>query len=184
MILGFLFGIKFEIVSLQYNKQQMKSILNIIFGSVVLFSFAQCGNSKEMTYKLQEDTTFKVINGTYQSWVAGVRGGGSGITVVFQLDDFNASKMTMDSLYFRDQVLKIYQKKDNYVAHYRTKANQKPKLIMHSDSDAEYGNKAPEKKEVFPFKLANNEAVIMYKEGEKAKFLKIQLKEKQAEHYP
>lgn len=160
----------------------MKQLINILFGSAILFSFAQCGNGKELSYKLQETPVFKTTEAIYQSWVAGVRGGGSGINVMFKSPNTDEN-IVLDSLYFRNKKAKIERKGDLYIARFKTKTNQQPNLIMHSDSKQEYGNKAPIKVD-FPFKLENNEAVIQYMEKEKIKFVKIRLAHKPAELYP
>ncbi len=160
----------------------MKQLINILFGSAILFSFAQCGNGKELSYKLQETPIFKTTEAIYQSWIAGVAGGGSGINVMFKSSNTDEN-IVLDSLYFRNKKAKLERKGDLYIGRFMTEANKKPELIMHSDSDQEYGNKPPVKTK-FPFELKDDEAVIKYLEKGKSKFIKIRLTEKPAELYP
>lgn len=160
----------------------MKQLINILFGSAILFSFAQCGSSKEVSYKLEETPDFKTSEAIYQSWVAGVAGGGSGINVIFKSTN-DDKKIILDSLYFRDNKVKLEKKGDFYIGRVTTQTNKKQELIMHSDSNKEYENKVPNKTK-FPFTLANNEAVIQYKHRGKIKFVKIRLTEKPADFFP
>lgn len=182
--MGFLFGIKFEVVSLHIDIMNMKAFLNIILGTSILFGFSQCGNTKNLTYKLQEKTTFKISEPIYQSWVAGIAGGGSGINVMFKSPNLDSKNIEIDSVFFRGQIAKVEKKPTAYVARFRTNVNQRPDLIMHGETDAEYGNKAPIKETKFPFELEEDEAVISYREKEIQKYFKVKLSMKEPEHYP
>ena len=162
----------------------MKTVLNIILGSVVLFSFAQCGNSKEMAYKLQDDSLFNISKATYKEWVAGVAGGGSGVNVIIYFTDLDTDKIIIDSVYFRGQVSKVEIKPTAYVARFKTSVNQKQDIIMHGDTGQEYGNKALTKKPNFPFIIEDDEAVISYKEIQKTKYIKIKLEREEPDLYP
>lgn len=161
----------------------MKTLLNIILGSTILFSFAQCGSSKEIAYILQEETTFKVVNASYQGWVAGVAGGGSGVNVFFSLYNLDTDKIVVDSIFFRGQKTKVEIKNTLFIGRFKTQTNQRPDIIMSSQMDDEYGNKVPVKLPKFPFELENNEAVVGYKEKGKQKYLKLKLQKKESPLY-
>ena len=162
----------------------MKTLLNIILGSVVLFSFAQCGNSKEMAYKVQDESAFNISKATFKEWVAGVAGGGSGVNVVLSFSNLNTDNITIDSVFFRGQVSKIEKKPTVYVARFKTNINNAPDLIMHGDTDQEYGNKAPTKEQSFPFEIEDDEAIISYKEKGKVKYYKQKLEREEPDLYP
>jgi hypothetical protein len=162
----------------------MKKLLNIILGTSILFGFSQCGNSKDLTYKLQEEISFKVLDANYQSWVAGVSGGGGGINVFFMVSNFDLIHIEMDSLFFRGQIAKIEIKPTVYVARFRTNVNQRPDLIIHGEADAEYGNTSPKKESKFPFKLEDDEAIVSYKEKNIQKYFKLKLNKKETAFYP
>ncbi|PHR72525.1 MAG: hypothetical protein COA67_04570 [Lutibacter sp.] len=162
----------------------MKTVLNIILGSVVLFSFAQCGNSKEMVYKLQDDSPFIISNATFKEWVAGVAGGGSGVNVFISFTDLDTDKIVIDSVFFRGQVSKVEKKPTAYVARFKTNVNKPLDLIMHSETDQEYGNKAPIKETKFPFEIEDDEAIICYKEKGKLKYFKQKLLREEPDLYP
>lgn len=121
----------------------------------------------------------------YQSWIAGVKGGGSGINIFIPISN---STVVMDSVYFRGQVSKLTTKPEDstlFIGRFNTVFNQKEDIIMSSDSKEEYGNKLPRKAVEIPFILKDDEAVISYKEGNKVKYFKIgNIVEKNLKHYP
>ncbi|MCF6280521.1 MAG: hypothetical protein L3J14_09270 [Flavobacteriaceae bacterium] len=162
----------------------MKTLLSIVLGSTILLSIAQCGNSKEVVYKIQKETSFKIVKATYKEWVAGVRGGGSGVNVFFIIDSFDSSKITLDSVFFRGQKAKIETNNSLYIGRFKTNVTQQPDIIMSSDTNAEYGNKPPTKKIKFPLNLKENEAIISYKEDGKQKYYKQELQREEPDHYP
>ena len=162
----------------------MKAVLNIILGSIVLFSFAQCGNCKEMTYKLQDDSTFTISKATFKEWVAGIAGGGSGVNAVFSFSNLDTDKIVIDSVFFRGLVSKIEKKPTVYVARFKTNINNREDLIMHGKTDQEYGNKPPTMNSKFPFVLEDDEAVISYKEKGKIKYFKQKLQKEEPDLYP
>ncbi len=171
-------------MTIKNNKyKHMKTVLNIILGSVVLFSFAQCGNSKEMGYKLQDDSPFIISKATFKEWVAGIAGGGSGVNVFISLTNLDTDKIVIDSIFFRGQVSKVEKKTTAYVARFKTNVNKAPDLIMHGETDQEYGNKPPTKESKFPFKLEDDEAVISYKEKGELKYFKQKLLREEPDLY-
>lgn len=162
----------------------MKKLLNIILGISILFGFSQCGNSKNLTYKLQEEISFKVLDANYQPWVAGISGGGGGINVFFMVSNLDSKNIEMDSLFFRGQIAKIEIKPTAYVARFKRNVNQRPDLIIHGEADAEYENTPAIKESKFPFKLEDDEAIVSYKEKEIQKYFKLKLNKKAPALYP
>lgn len=162
----------------------MRTLFSIILGSTILFSFAQCGNSKEMAYKLQEKSPFKITKVYYQEWVAGIQGGGSGVDVYFIFSDLDTDKITIDNIFFRGQKANVETNNKAYIGRFKTNINQKPDIIMSSQTDDEYGNKVPQKKAKFPFDLEKDEAVIGYREKGKQKYLKLKLLRGESPQYP
>jgi hypothetical protein len=162
----------------------MKKLLNIILGISILFGFSQCGNGKDLTYKLQEEISFKVLDANYQSWIAGIRGGGSGLNVSFLASNLDLKDIDIDSLFFRGQIAKVEKKQTVYIARFKTNVNKVLDLIMHGETDAEYGNKPPIKESNFPFKLEDDEATVSYKEKGIQKYFKIKLNKKAPALYP
>ena len=153
----------------------MKKVSNLILLTTIIFCFSQCGQSKESILKLQKETLFKIKEATYQEWVAGVRGGGSGISVVIIIDEESASKIEFDSLFFRDQKEKLNRSTSKLVAHFKTKINTREDIILHINKQQEYGNLPPTIENSIPFNLTTKEAVISYKEKNRIKYVKILL---------
>jgi len=162
----------------------MKTLLNIILGSTILLGFSQCGNSKETTYKVQEKSVFKITKATFKEWVSGVIGGGSGVNVFFTIDNFDSSKIILDSIFFRGQKTKVEIKNSLFIGRFKTEINQQPDIIISSDTNAEYGNKVPIKTTKIPFDLKDNEAIISYKENGKQKYYRQELQKEKPDLYP
>ena len=120
-------------------------------------------------------TPFKIKEATYQVWGAGVRGGGSGISVVIIIDEESASKIEFDSLFFRGQKEKLNRSASKLVAHFKTRINTREDIILHINQQQEYGNQPPIIENSIPFDLTNKEAVISFKEKNEVKYVKIPL---------
>ena len=131
----------------------------------------------------QDKTSFVLNESYYKHWVAGVKGGGSGITLFFSIKN-NNKNVEFDSAYFRGMQTKLDFKKTGYAANFKTKANQKEDVIMSNDKNAEFGNQLPSKAD-FPFQLKDNECVISYIEDNTTKYFKIEnIIEKPRDQYP
>jgi len=101
---------------------------------------------------------------TFYKWMAGVQGGGSGITMVF---DWRAmpENLVMKDAYFRGLVTSIKQDQKGYSANFVSDENGPKDLIMHSDPEEEAANTPPVKKAAFPVKLTNKQVGIVYEEN-------------------
>ena len=167
----------------------MKTFINLILASIVLVGFSQCGNSKYLGYKFEKKAPFKVREATYQSWVAGIEGGGAGITIIItfeEIDSIGANDLfEIDSIYFRNQLMKAVTKgnPNQIIGRYKSTINQPKDVVFHRDVVKEYGNEAPRPIENSPFELAEEEAVITYKQHEKIKYYKLKLVKKASVFY-
>mgnify|MGYP006945858782 CR=1 FL=1 len=132
-------------------------------------SFSQCSSAK----KLQETTPINLGEVYYQSWVAGVRGGGSGVNVFIPIES-NPNNIELDSIYFKGQKSKLEITNSKLaIGRFLTDANQMEDVIMSIEPQAEYGNKAPELPKKAPFELKEDQCVISYKQGKTIKYYKI-----------
>ncbi|WP_152971446.1 hypothetical protein [Lacinutrix algicola] len=165
------------------------TVLTMFF--VMLTSFTQCSSSKtindlkhdQQVLKLEEDASFTLSDTYFQSWVSGVKGGGSGIHMYINVITIS-NNVLFDSVYFRGLKAKVEISKMGYIASFTTKANQKQDIVMSNNKNAEYGNQIPTKQD-FPFELKDNEAVISYWENATSKYLLIKnIKEKSKIEYP
>lgn len=142
-------------------------LLTII--TIASLSFSQCAS----TYKLQETTPMVFGQVYYQSWVAGVKGGGSGVNLYIPIEK-NPKNMVLDSVYYKSKRLALEQANPNlYVGRIRNIANQKPDIIMSNEPYAEYGNSVPQIQYSIPFELKDDECVLVYTEGENQKYYKL-----------
>ena len=101
---------------------------------------------------------FEVLSATATPWVAGVRGGGSGVNIELQL---NRSYNELLFVYYQGKKANINYKdadvkKAIFRAYIKTEANARRELILHKDPKKEYGNTPP------LFKLKDDEQAIVY----------------------
>ncbi len=147
----------------------------------IIVSFSQCAS----TLKLQDNLPLEIDEVYYQTWVAGVKGGGSGINVFIPIES-NSNDIVLDSMYFRGKSTKIEYVNDALaVGRFKTEANQKQDIIMSNEPYAEYANKVPELPEKIPFELKDDECVVSYLEKNKIKYFKIEgIVKKESTRYP
>jgi len=161
----------------------VKQIIGLVLLMMFTVSFSQCSSTK----KLQEKIPVKIGKVYTQKWVAGIKGGGSGLYIFIPVSD---TSITLDSVYFRGRVTKLFQKyqdKNMYVGNFVNQQKQSQDIVMSSDPKAEYGNKLPISKELkpIPFELKYDECVISYIDGKKTKYFKVgNIVEKQLIPYP
>ncbi len=163
----------------------IKRISSFILMFIFMTSFSQCSSSK----KLQSKTPIEFGDAYFQKWVAGVKGGGSGINIFIPINESISEEFILDSVYFRGKVAKLEVKPNDktlYIGRFKTGFNtMKPDIIMSSDSKEEYGNQLPKIEEKIPFDLKDNECIVSYKKSDKTKYYKIEnIIEKQAQHFP
>ena len=147
----------------------LNKLTSLILMVFVMSSFSQCAS----TLKLQEDVPLEIGEVYYQHWVAGVKGGGSGVNLFIPIES-NQNNIVLDSVYFKGKQEKLELKNNTiYIGRFASKANQKQDIIMSSDPQKEYGNPIPELSRKTPFKLHDNECVVSYFEKDKIKYFKI-----------
>lgn len=161
----------------------MKLLIKVLTLFTIMFSFSQCSSSKEAS--LQKQAPVNINKPYFQSWVAGVKGGGAGINVFIPVSD---AKQELDSVYFRGEVSKLEVKPQNpnlYIGRFNSNKNRQKDIVMSSDPREEYGNQLPELKQNIPFQLKDNECVISYIENGVTKYFKIKnLTEKASIPFP
>lgn len=161
------------------KKTNSQSLLSIIRNSFILFLLlASIGCSNQ--FKLDKKFPFVFKESYYQSWVAGVRGGGSGITIFLTLEQGAAnSSLQIEGIYFKEKYCKLKNKGENkYLGNIVTDQNQKTTILESSPSTDEKETKK------IPFVLRGNEAVLVYLENKKKKYAKVTLYKKEMEALP
>jgi hypothetical protein len=161
--------------------KSLKQISSLIIILVILVSFSQCSTAQ----KLQEKPPIGLGETYAQKWVAGVKGGGSGINVFIPVKD---TSVTLDSIYFRGQKEQLeFVKREQalYVGRFRTDLNQSKDLILSSDMKEESKNRLPKLKEKLPFEFNDDECIITYRKGGKTMYYKISnIKMEEPLNYP
>ncbi|MFT5755231.1 MAG: hypothetical protein ACI9FW_001991 [Flavobacterium sp.] len=108
--------------------------------TLLLFGIFSCSSSKEIPQDLSEniETVF------YQKWVAGVKGGGSGINFHVVLKKPLVEEYKLEKVHF-DSYEESFQKlsETEYIARI---INHQNDLILDANPEKEYGNKAQEVK--------------------------------------
>ncbi|MGZ0015497.1 hypothetical protein [Yeosuana sp. AK3] len=150
----------------------MKVIKKIYYFVSLVFMgllVSKCSSAQE----LQANIPLEIGEVYYQHWIAGIKGGGSGVNVFINVV-YNKKNIELDSVYFQGQVTKVEKVNDTlFIGRFKTTANQKNDVIMSSNPKEEYGNKVQLPSENNPFKLTNHQCVISYKEGSKIKYFKM-----------
>lgn len=162
----------------------MKVIANIILFSIVLTGFTNCSSAQ----KLEKDAPFKIGEVYFQSWVAGVEGGGAGTNIFIPIEDNLIKTVQLDSVYFRGKA-SILEFKPNYpslyIGRFLSSSNLNKDLIMSDEPYKEYGNKLPKPIQSIPFELKPNECVLTFLQNGKTYYYKIEnIVEKRAVQYP
>lgn len=149
----------------------MKLIIAFIFIGCI-----SCSNSKDLELQKVSDTIESVY---FQRWTAGIQGGGSGINFHVNLKTSLEKDLTIEKVQFESYEATFVKTTDtSYVAYIRTKSNQND-MVLDSNPEKEYGNKAPE------IKLKPNEANLFFSNNGKEIIKNLQnVKEKAMIPYP
>ena len=164
------------------NSNTLKVITALILG-VVFLSMLNCKTPKESAFDLQSTAPLEISAPYYNSWVAGIEGGGSGINVFLPLKE--NGEIVIDSLHFRGQKVAAETRDKLIIGRFKGVSNQKKDIIMSANPKDEYNNKLELKKELSPFKLPQNACVISYKINGKRLYYKVSnLKKGESFAYP
>jgi len=139
------------------------------FLPITFFVFFNCGGVQNSSrIKLEDNPPFTISEATYQDWVAGVQGAGSGTNVTIMVASMEPG-VNIKQLYFHQDIVPVQAiaGKDNmYTASLKTDLNQGGDTEMNIDPKQEAKNTPPTK---IPFELGENEAVVSYEyQGETA----------------
>jgi len=144
-------------------------IRSILFsvGCLICLTMSQCSAVKGLS-----NPDFIGEGSYYQTWVAGVQGGGSGLNFYIDVQDIPES-VTLMAIYFKDKKGAVIAHNGVYSASFLTDQNSQPDVIMHSDPLEEAVNTPPTPKVTFPFELGAEEAGISYEEKGMLHYAKI-----------
>lgn len=153
-------------------------LLTLLSLGIILFS---CKSSM-----FEKTTPFKIKKATYQHWVGG-QPGVSGIKITFELSNIKEN-VTLQNVYFKNTKEKLYLRNSDkntiLTANINTGNRDEIDLVIHKDTNKEYGNKLPGAKLDFPFELKEDECVISYLLNEKEHLYKLILTKGKANFFP
>jgi len=159
----------------------VKQTFFLIVMLILMASFSQCSTAQ----KLQKTAPVQFGEVYFQSWVAGVSGGGSGLNLFIPIID---NSILLDSVYFRGKAAKLEVRSGDlplYIGRFKTEFNEPIDIILSSDQDQEHANKLPVIEVEIPFDLIDDECVVTYKQGDKTLYYKISnIKQQEPLHYP
>lgn len=142
----------------------------------ILIGIVSCSNSKDLELQKASDTIDAVY---FQKWIAGVRGGGSGVNFYVNLKAPLEKDVILEKVQFESYEASFVKTSDtSYVAYIKTDGNQND-MVLDSNPEKEYGNKAQD------FNLKPNEANLFFtKNGEEFVKNLQNVKEKPMLAYP
>lgn len=152
----------------------LKSLIMFVLCAGPLL-LTQCGSTTKKTTQetVTQETrpvmemrnpTFSKAKTTYNTWIAGIQGGGSGIKMQFAWSDM-PENLVMKEAYFRGMHSEIRQGQKGYTANFKTKLNSSEDMVMHSDPVQEAVNTPPPTKKLFPVELTDQQVGIIYEEN-------------------
>ena len=160
----------------------MKLATPLVLGLVFL-SIVNCKTSQESVLKYQSTPPLEITAPYYNSWVAGVQGGGSGTNVFLPLKE--NGNIVIDSLHFRGEKAAVETRNKLIIGRFKSSVNQKKDIIMSSNPQDEYNNNRLLIRDASPFKLTQNDCVISYSVNGKRLYYKISnLKKGESIAYP
>lgn len=120
--------------------------LHVILLSIFSFSCNCEKKAIEQTNKEMINQDFPISKIYYQSWVAGVRGGGSGINIHITFKDklpMDVKLVKVQLLHYTSYTIDITENSE-YIGRIKTETNE---MVLAENPKDEYGNQAPIKKE-------------------------------------
>ena len=158
------------------NSNQMKLKPLLILGLVFLSIF-NCKSAQEPLLEFQTTAPIEISEPYYNSWVAGIEGGGAGINVFLPITE--SPKIIIDSLHFRGEKSAVETRDQLIIGRFKYSTNRKKDIIFSSNLQDEYRNKLPPRIDKTPFSLTQNECVISYQVNNKRFYYKISNLKKQ-----
>ncbi|RLD62214.1 MAG: hypothetical protein DRI95_13335 [Bacteroidetes bacterium] len=147
-------------------------IIGVLGLTFLILGLSNCNVSKtnHSIYSLSQNPPFKISEGYYHDWIAGVQGGGSGTILFITFSELN-KKVKVEDFFFRNKKVKAQNDQNNsllYIGYFKNDINRG--VIMDSDMNKEAQNIPPEK---YPFQLEEDEAVISYTYKEVVQYYKV-----------
>ena len=160
--------------------KSIKVLLYFLSFALIPLSMVQCGSAQTNLHEMP----IQINEAYYQSWIAGVQGGGSGINLFITIQQL-PSDIQLENAFFQKKIAKLRKENDTLlVARFLTDLNRERDIVM-SDNPIEESVNTPQETPSFPFPLADNEAGVSYMQEGVLKYSKIlNITEKETIAYP
>ena len=150
-----------------YNMKFFKNISLMALVLSVLIVLIQCTSIPKL--EKEAPTTFKAVY--YQDWNAGIKEGGSGTNVYFELND---SSIVLDSIFFRSKVTELQRMPNSNLVYIGRFKFQKEDILNGVNEPTNW-----------PFKIDDNDCIVSYSEDNKVHYFKISnIKGREPINYP
>lgn len=149
---------------------------NIIILLFTLSCLTSCSAQKTISKYFDN----KIQQADSESWVAGVRGGGSGRNLTIVLKNKLPKEITLVQVYFSNSLAKPTKiSETQYQVSFKGQANWQRNYEPETDGQPKVTTIEP------PFKIENNEAILEYTYKNQKRYFKIlNIKEKEPLYYP
>jgi len=159
--------------NLYANPMIKKPICAVLF--FLMFAFLDC--SKQFNFKKNSDLIIKELY--YESWISGVKGGESGFNIHLTLEKKLEKNLEIQGIYFKQYYCELGNTKENqYLGHITTGSNREAnsEVVPVVSDEVETTN--------LPFVLEGDDAVLVYVERKKIRYLKLLLIEREMKSLP
>lgn len=130
-------------------------------------------------FKLEDKSLVDFKEAYFQNWTAGIKGGGSGYNITILTKESSLVNIKIEGIYFKNDYSKLnFVKPNKYQGFVKSDKNSD---VINPTLNGDKVKTIKEEKEIIPFQLKDNEAVIMCIKDSKKKYFKLILKEKQLE---
>jgi len=134
---------------------------------------------------LESNTFINATESYYKVWNSPIREGGSGYSIYLVLDeksDLNTNQIEVQGIYFKNEYSTLkYQKESLYQGFIKNETNSESIEMDGALKNHTIKEKATQK---IPFKLTDQEAVVVYKQNTIQKYVKIDLRKKETLEVP
>lgn len=140
----------------------MKSFRFLLGGLLIFSLFLNCGSKRE----LQERAPAQFQQVYYSS-------GEDGLDLYLPVSVIQDEVISLDSVYFRGMkspLVRDEERSSLYVANFATGEGDR---VMHEDPEQEYGNRSPQRPEKSPFRIEDDEAVLVFTQNDQTKYYKL-----------
>ncbi|MBC9796926.1 hypothetical protein [Sinomicrobium weinanense] len=148
----------------------MRTAINILVGIMMMSAFSQCANSRKAISQKPDGLELGEV--VSEAWTM-ESSPESGTNLFIPVTSANG--IFLDSVFYKGRrtALEKVQRGSYLVYIGRFMDSSKPDIVMHADPRKEAGNRPPEIRKPIPFELAEDEAVVSFKEGDVVKYFKI-----------